>query len=230
MSTRGTPARRRSRWHRFGVFVAGLLIGLVGLGSAATHFTRRAAAHAENPLVLAAHHRDRHRRAQLRRGFGDRRVGGVGRDRGGASRSSSASALHNATEGFGVAAPLVGRVVPTWAQIGLAGLIAGGPTFVGTIFGYTFYSPMLSVFFLAIAVGALVFVIGELWSVLRRTGLTALGHRDDVRRFLDRAGDRTLPRHQRRMIARAGEGERVLYRRDGGGAQRVGTISFTRVP
>ncbi len=28
-------------------------------------------------------------------------------------------------------------------------------------------------FFLAIAVGALVFVIGELWSVLRRTGLTA---------------------------------------------------------
>jgi hypothetical protein len=29
------------------------------------------------------------------------------------------------------------------------------------------------VFFLAIAVGALVFVIGELWTVLKRTGLTA---------------------------------------------------------
>ena len=44
---------------------------------------------------------------------------------------------------------------------------AGGPTFLGTIVGYTFNSPILSVFFLAIAVGALVF-IGELWSVLRR--------------------------------------------------------------
>jgi len=34
------------------------------------------------------------------------------------------AALHNATEGFGVAAPLIGRYVPSWAQIGLAGLIA----------------------------------------------------------------------------------------------------------
>ena len=101
----------------------------------------------------------------------------------GASAASGATAialalivgfgLHNATEGFGVAAPMVGRVVPSWAQIGLAGLVAGGPTFVGTIVGYTFYSPTLSVLFLAIAIGALVFVIGELWSVLRRTGLTA---------------------------------------------------------
>jgi zinc transporter, ZIP family len=81
-------------------------------------------------------------------------------------------ALHNATEGFGVAAPLVGRYVPSWSQIGLAGLIAGGPTFLGTIIGYTFYSPTLSVLFLSIAIGALVFVIGELWAVLRKTGLT----------------------------------------------------------
>jgi len=82
-------------------------------------------------------------------------------------------ALHNATEGFGVAAPLIGRHVPSWSQIGLAGLVAGGPTFLGTMIGYSFNSPVLSVFFLAIAVGALVFVIGELWTVLKRTGLTA---------------------------------------------------------
>jgi ZIP family zinc transporter len=153
------------------VFVAGLLLGLVGLGSAATHFTRQAAMHAENPIVLAA---------LIAVGIGAHNFGeGLAI---GASAAAGATAvalalivgfgLHNATEGFGVAAPLVGRVVPTWAQIGLAGLIAGGPTFVGTIIGYSFYSPTLSVFFLAIAVGALVFVIGELWSVLRRTGLT----------------------------------------------------------
>jgi ZIP family zinc transporter len=153
------------------VFIAGLLIGLVGLGSAATHLTRQAASHAENPIVLAA---------LIAVGIGAHNFGeGLAI---GASAASGATAvaialivgfgLHNATEGFGVAAPLVGRVVPTWAQIGLAGLIAGGPTFVGTIIGYSFYSPTLSVFFLAIAVGALVFVIGELWSVLRRTGLT----------------------------------------------------------
>jgi zinc transporter, ZIP family len=154
-----------------GVFVAGLLIGLVGLGSAATHFTRQAAMHAENPIVLAA---------LIAVGIGAHNFGeGLAI---GASAAAGATAvalalivgfgLHNATEGFGVAAPLVGKVVPTWAQIGLGGLIAGGPTFIGTIIGYSFYSPTLSVFFLAIAIGALVFVIGELWSVLRRTGLT----------------------------------------------------------
>ncbi len=155
------------------VFVAGLLTGLVGLGSAATHFTRKAAATAENPMVLAA---------IIAIGIGAHNFGeGLAI---GASAAAGATAvalalivgfgLHNATEGFGVAAPLVGKVVPTWGQIALAGLIAGGPTFVGTIIGYSFYSPLLSVLFLSIAVGALIFVIGELWSVLRRTGLTAV--------------------------------------------------------
>jgi len=61
--------------------------------------------------------------------------------------------------------------VPSWAQIGLAGLVAGGPTFLGTMLGYTFSSPTVSIFFLATAIGALVFVIGELWSVLKKTGV-----------------------------------------------------------
>jgi ZIP family zinc transporter len=80
--------------------------------------------------------------------------------------------LHNATEGFGIAAPLAGRVIPRKRLLLLAGLVAGGPTFLGTIVGYVFNSPMLSVLFLATAVGALVFVIGELWTVLRRDGIT----------------------------------------------------------
>jgi ZIP family zinc transporter len=155
------------------VFVAGLLIGLVGLGSMATHFTRKAAQHAENPMMLST---------IIAIGIGAHNFGeGLAI---GASAASGATAiavalivgfaLHNATEGFGVAAPLVGRYVPSWFQIGIAGLIAGGPTFLGTVIGYQFSSPVLSVFFLAIAVGALVFVIGELWSMLRKFGLTAL--------------------------------------------------------
>ncbi len=113
----------------------------------AHHLTRKAASHAENPILLAA---------IIAIGIGAHNFGeGLAI---GASAASGATAvalalivgfgLHNATEGFGVAAPLVGRVVPSWAQIGLAGLIAGGPTFAGTIVGYSFYSPTLSVLFL----------------------------------------------------------------------------------
>ena len=82
--------------------------------------------------------------------------------------------LHNATEGFGIAAPLAGRVVPQRRLLLLAGIVAGGPTFLGTVIGYAFHSPIVSVLFLATAIGALVFVIGELWSVLRRSGINAL--------------------------------------------------------
>lgn len=155
------------------VFVIGLLIGLVGLGSAANMLTRRAAQHAHNPLVLSA---------IIAIGIGAHNFGeGLAI---GASAASGATAiaiglivgfgLHNATEGFGVAAPLIGKYVPSWTQIGIAGLIAGGPTFLGTVVGYSFNSPVLSVLFLSIALGALVFVIGELWSVLKHTGLTAM--------------------------------------------------------
>jgi ZIP family zinc transporter len=155
------------------VFVVGLLLGLVGLGSMATHLTRSAASHAENPLLLAT---------IVAIGIGAHNFGeglAIGASAAAGSTAIAVAlivgfALHNATEGFGVAAPLVGRFVPSWFQIGVAGLIAGGPTFVGTIVGYQFYSPVLSVLFLATAVGALIFVIGELWSMLRKTGLTAL--------------------------------------------------------
>jgi zinc transporter, ZIP family len=153
--------------------VGGFFLGLVGLGSVAAHMTKRAASQADNPLLLSL---------IIAVGIGAHNFGeGLAI---GASAASGATAvaaaliigfaLHNATEGFGVAAPLVGRVIPTWGQIALAGLIAGGPTFVGTIVGYQFYSPVLAVFFLATAAGALIFVIGELWSMLRKIGIGAL--------------------------------------------------------
>jgi hypothetical protein len=38
------------------------------------------------------------------------------------------------------------------------------------VIGYHFYSAALSVFFLSIAAGALIYVIGELWAILRKNG------------------------------------------------------------
>jgi ZIP family zinc transporter len=72
--------------------------------------------------------------------------------------------LHNATEGFGIVGPLAGKERPSWAFLGLAGLIGGGPTFVGTMLGYYMVSTAMSVLFLALAAGALVYIIGELFS------------------------------------------------------------------
>ena len=70
-------------------------------------------------------------------------------------------ALHNATEGFGIAAPLAGAK-PSWKFLAAAGLIGGAPTFIGTLVGSVFQSERLSVLFLALAAGALIYVIREL--------------------------------------------------------------------
>ncbi|MFI5254358.1 MAG: ZIP family metal transporter [Candidatus Limnocylindrales bacterium] len=77
-------------------------------------------------------------------------------------------ALHNATEGFGIAAPLTSGELPSWSFLGLAGLVGGGPTFVGGIVGFTFVSPLLSIVFLGLAAGALIFVFNEMIAVSRR--------------------------------------------------------------
>ena len=77
--------------------------------------------------------------------------------------------LHKITEGFGIAAPLASDVkTPSWGFLGLAGLIGGGPTFLGTVVGYTITSPYVFVLFLTLAAGALLFVINELFNVGRR--------------------------------------------------------------
>ena len=81
-------------------------------------------------------------------------------------------AAHNATEGFGIVGPL-GAVKPSWRWLALAGLIGGGPTFVGSMVGYAVTSPALELAFYALAGGALLYVIGEIWSGVRK-----LGHRE----------------------------------------------------
>jgi ZIP family zinc transporter len=83
-------------------------------------------------------------------------------------------ALHNATEGFGIVGPL-GDVRPSWRWLGLAGLIGGGPTFLGSIVGYAVTSDPLELIFYAIAGGAILYVIGEVWNGMRRYGFRELG-------------------------------------------------------
>ncbi len=83
-------------------------------------------------------------------------------------------ALHNATEGFGIVGPL-GGVKPSWRWLGMSGLIAGGPTFLGTMVGYSVTSHPLELGFYALAGGAIIYVIGEIWNGMRRYGHRELG-------------------------------------------------------
>ncbi len=83
--------------------------------------------------------------------------------------------LHNATEGFGIAAPMAAEGTrPAWGFLALAGLIGGGPTFVGTMLGYSVKSDAIFVFCLALAAGSIFYVIAELLNVGRRFQLREL--------------------------------------------------------
>ncbi len=78
-------------------------------------------------------------------------------------------ALHNITEGFGIAAPMTTDAKPApWGFLALAGLIGGGPTFLGTWIGYLASSTYFSIAFLAVAAGALLYVLNELFNLGRR--------------------------------------------------------------
>ncbi|HZX05379.1 ZIP family metal transporter [Kribbella sp.] len=84
-------------------------------------------------------------------------------------------ALHNATEGFGIVAPLAAAGErPSWKSLALLGLIGGGPTFIGTLVGQRFVSDTLSVAFLGLAAGSILYVVIELLAVARRAGLKEL--------------------------------------------------------
>jgi ZIP family zinc transporter len=79
--------------------------------------------------------------------------------------------LHNATEGFGICAPLQGEPeAPSWGFLSLLGLIAGGPTFLGTLIGQAWVSTAMSVVFFALAAGSILYVVIELLNILRGAG------------------------------------------------------------
>ena len=79
--------------------------------------------------------------------------------------------LHNATEGFGICGPLSGAgIVPSWRLLGLLGLIGGAPTFFGTVVGQAWTNEALSVVFLTVAGGSILYVVRELFAVNRKYG------------------------------------------------------------
>jgi ZIP family zinc transporter len=82
--------------------------------------------------------------------------------------------LHNASEGFGIVGPL-GGVRPSWTWLGMAGLVAGGPTFLGSVVGYQVHSNGLELAFYGLAGGAILYVVGEIWTGMRRYGHRTLG-------------------------------------------------------
>lgn len=84
-------------------------------------------------------------------------------------------ALHNATEGFGIVAPLTGDVDgdgqvrrPSWGFLAGMALIGGGPTFIGTAVGHGFTSDAVSVVFLTLAAGSIIYVVAQLLGVAAR--------------------------------------------------------------
>lgn len=70
-------------------------------------------------------------------------------------------ALHNGTEGFGIVGPS-GNHPPSLKDIILLGLLAGGPTCLGTLISGYGVPPYLSVAFYALAAGSLLYVIVSL--------------------------------------------------------------------
>ena len=87
--------------------------------------------------------------------------------------------LHNATEGFGIVAPMAAAARtdevegtdtrPSWGFLLALGLVGGGPTFLGTVAGYWVHNEALSVAFLTLAAGSILYVVLQLVAVGARS-------------------------------------------------------------
>jgi zinc transporter, ZIP family len=147
-----------------GIFVAGFGLGLGGLIAFERRYLRRAVGGGQvlSPSKLAL---------LIAAGIGLHNFSeglAIGQSAGGGELAFAAIlitgfGLHNATEGFGIVGPLMGKEQPSWGFLGLVGLIGGGPTFLGTLVGYYFVSTAMSILFLSLAAGALIYIIGELF-------------------------------------------------------------------
>jgi len=75
-----------------------------------------------------------------------------------------------ATEGFGIVAPLAGER-PSWGFLTLLGVIGGAPTFLGTLVGQRLINDLLSIAFLGLAAGSILYVVIDLLTVARKANL-----------------------------------------------------------
>lgn len=83
--------------------------------------------------------------------------------------------LHNATEGFGIVGPMAAAGErATWGFLAAAGVIGGGPTFLGTVVGRSFVNDTLFLAFLALAAGSILYVVIQLLKVAARQGFAEI--------------------------------------------------------
>ena len=73
-------------------------------------------------------------------------------------------ALHNGTEGFGIVGA-AGKAPLQWLDVLWLGLLAGGPTCVGTLLSGQGLSPYFSIAFYTLAAGSLLYVILSLTAI-----------------------------------------------------------------
>lgn len=93
--------------------------------------------------------------------------------------------LHNATEGFGIVAPLAAdfdeagnHAIPSWRLLFVLATIGGAPTFLGAALGHAVVSDALSITFLTLAAGSILYVVVQLLNVAlkaRRNDLLMYG-------------------------------------------------------
>ena len=165
------------------VYVAGLAVGLVSLLYVSTYQRARYARRSHGPGAMAISEAVPDARGALQLGMSI--ATGIGLHNfseglaiGQAARGGGLSlalllvigfALHNATEGFGIVGPLAAKEIrASWGYLLGAGLVAGGPTLLGTVVGTAFASEHVFVLFLTLAAGAIVYVVAELLNLGRK--------------------------------------------------------------